>query len=59
MCDGEVWTGLTWLRLWTGGGCLSVNNVINFGFCNMQGIFRLAEELLASQGLLRGAILVR
>jgi len=21
-CDGEAWTGLLWLRLWTGGGCL-------------------------------------
>jgi len=42
---------MDWIDLAQGMGCLSVNNVINFGFCNMQGSFRLAEELLASQGL--------
>jgi hypothetical protein len=44
--DRGTWTGLIWLRLGTGGGVFV--NAVTFRLHKMQGISRLAEDLLAS-----------
>jgi hypothetical protein len=46
--NGNVWTGLFWLRTGTGGWALS-NTIINLRVLLNVGNFLLAEDLLASQ----------
>jgi hypothetical protein len=55
--DGEVSTGLVWLRIGASGG-LVLNALMTLGFHKMQGGSRVAAQLVASRIMLSSIELV-